>query len=422
MNGATANGPVPGDPSAPKVPSDLDCISCGLCIPTCPTWQHTGRETQSPRGRVRLMRAMREERLPADATIAQEMEDCLVCRRCESVCPAGVSFGALMEETRENLREQGFGPPRRARLLLRTILKPRRLHFGMTMLAWLQRRGWHRRFGAWLANLPAVPSQDQRASLPDFAGAHHPRVGEVWLLEGCVMPELYGRVNRGALGLLQRLGYDVRVPKPRWCCGALHAHAGDGPTARDLARKWRHQLRQVGTPDAILSTSAGCGAHLQTFDHLAPPEPGEARFADLVMDVSTFLARRENLARLQPLLQPLPEAWLPLAYDDPCHLCHGQQVRREPRALLDAIPGVHRVELERAEECCGSAGLHGMLHPESARQQLAPKLADLAQSGAATLVTGNPGCHMQWDVGQRDLPAPRPVRHLIEVLDQALGS
>ncbi|MCA9003099.1 MAG: (Fe-S)-binding protein, partial [Planctomycetes bacterium] len=154
-------------------------------------------------------------------------------------------------------------------------------------------------------------------------------------------------------------------------------------------------------------------------------DPDLARRAEalsnLVIDASAFLARRENLERLRPLLNPLPEAWLPLAYDDPCHLCHGQQVRVQPRELLDAIPGVHRVELLEAEACCGSAGLHSFAHPEAARTQLASKLVDLEQSGAATLVTANPGCHMQWETGQRTSTAPRPVRHLMEVLAASLG-
>ena len=290
----------------------------------------------------------------------------------------------------------------------------------MALLRGAQRVGLAKHLGSIARGMPSVPPKQERQRLPDFLGAQAPRQGEVWLLEGCVMPELFGRVNRATAKLLTLAGYDVRVPKPRLCCGALHAHAGMGETARDLARDWLDQAERIGMPDAILSASAGCGAHLAEFDRLLPDEPDRARqFSGRVCDASVFLARPENLRRIATELGELPGEWYPLTYDDPCHLCHGQGVRAEPRALLDAIPGMQRVELQDAEACCGSAGLHSLLHPREAQEQLAGKLVDLAQSGAKTLVTANPGCHMQWQTGQGGDSTAKPVYHLMEVLAMA---
>ena len=213
----------------------------------------------------------------------------------------------------------------------------------MGLLRLAQRLGIARHMGAISASMPHVPPSSERKPLPDFVGANQPRLGEVWLLEGCVMPQLYGRVNRAAVRLLQQVGYDVRIPKPRLCCGALHAHAGDGERARELARDWLDLADEVGLPDAILSASAGCGAHMQEFDRLLAKDPSQTErataFSGKVMDASVFLARQENLGRLLPKLHPLPESFYPLAYDDPCHLCHGQQVRDEAPPTPRRHPG-----------------------------------------------------------------------------------
>ncbi|MEZ6021254.1 MAG: 4Fe-4S dicluster domain-containing protein [Planctomycetota bacterium] len=306
--------------SAHKLPDVLDCITCGLCIPTCPTWQATGRESQGPRGRVQLMRALQETRIEPDATVARELQDCLVCRRCESHCPAGVQFGGLMEETRETLVRAGFRPNRRTRTLLRQVLRPAALNRSMELLRLGRKWKLAGRLAPFTAKLPPIPPAAERKPLPDFIGAHSPRQGEVWLLEGCVMPQWYGRVNRAAVELLQRVGFDVRVPRPRLCCGALHAHAGEGEIAREQARAWVRLMRDIGPPDAILTTSAGCGAHMQSFGTLLAAEPlfaEDAReFGEKVMDVTTFLATPHLLDRLLPQLGPCPTC-LPLAYDDP---------------------------------------------------------------------------------------------------------
>lgn len=399
-----------------KLPSTLDCITCGLCIPTCPTWQMTGRETQSPRGRVHLMRAHEEGRLPMDADLMDEMQDCLVCRRCESICPAGVSFGGLMEDTREAAHGKGFKVPGKVRLLLRQLNKPRRLTMAMGGVRMLQRLGLAHLDSA-MAGLPQLPPASERKGLPEWSRAEGDKQGQVWILEGCVMPELYGRVNRAAVRLLQKAGFDVRAPKPKLCCGAMHAHAGEGEEARRLARSWIDLAEELGWPEAVISTSAGCGAHMHEFDRVLAKDSKYAdrakRFAGLVQDASVFLNGERAFDSVARNLQGIPAEFLPVAYDDPCHLCHGQGVREEPRHLIDAIPDLERVDLKDPEACCGSAGLYSVINPGESKQLLQGKLQDFESSGANTLVTANPGCQMQWASGVRE---PKRVLHLIELL------
>lgn len=400
-----------------KLPSTLDCITCGLCIPSCPTWQLTGRESQSPRGRVHLIRAHEEGRLPFDTDLVDELQDCLVCRRCESICPAGISFGGLMEETRESANAEGFALPRKVRLLLSQLNKPKRLSLAMGGVRLLQRLGLAKWMDAAVRALPPIPPAKQRVALPEWSRAEGSKKGEVWILEGCVMPELFGRVNRATVRLLQRAGFDVRAPKPRLCCGAMHAHGGEGEAARDMARAWIDLADELGWPSALISSSAGCGAHMDEFDRVLAHDEEYAerarRFAALVQDASVFLRTDTVWEALVPAMKPVPQEFLPVAYDDPCHLCHAQGVRQEPRDLIDAIPELVRVDLQDAEACCGSAGLYGVMHPEESQTLLKGKLKDFESTGAQTLVTANPGCQMQWLGG---VPETKRVLHLIELL------
>ncbi len=400
-----------------KLPSTLDCITCGLCVPTCPSWQLTGRESQSPRGRVHLIRAHEEGRLPFDTDLVDELQDCLVCRRCESICPAGISFGGLMEETRESANKEGFALPRKVRLLLSQLNKPKRLSRGMGGVRLLQRLGLSKWMDPAARALPSIPPAAQRVELPEWSRAEGKKQGQVWFLEGCVMPELFGRVNRAAVRLMQKAGFDVRAPKPRLCCGAMHAHGGEGEAARELARGWIDLADELGWPTALVSTSAGCGAHMDEFGRVLAGDPNYAeravRFAALVQDASVFLRGEMVWDVLVPTMNPVPADFLPVAYDDPCHLCHAQGVRQQPRDLIDAIPDLVRVKLHDPEACCGSAGLYSVMHPEESQTLLASKLQNFDTTGARTLVTANPGCQMQW---MGAVQAPKRVLHLIELL------
>ena len=235
------------------------------------------------------------------------------------------------------------------------------------------------------------------------------------------MPELFGRVNRASVSVIAAAGVHCRTHAEHTCCGALHAHNGDLAGARELARSTITAYESSeGIP--VVINSAGCGSHMKEYPRLFSEEPEwleRARaFSARVVDFSEFLAAPERLDVLKTQLGATDSGTL--TFDDPCHLCHGQGVRSAPRTLLDSIPGAEVVELEDPEACCGSAGIHSMLRPEDSSALLADKLKDLEHSGAQTLVTANPGCHMQWAGGLAQTNSDKQVQHIAEVLAESL--
>lgn len=443
-SGATSTAAHPADramsaSSLVDYVKSLDCIHCGLCLNTCPTYRLTGTESAGPRGRIHLMRAVAEGELRADAAFAEEMEFCLLCRNCESVCPSGVHFGAMMEHTRDGLARTGVAPRKGlVRFAFDHVLKKRwMLRFATRAGRTLQLLGTWRIFfthlgkhGRMLADVPDIPPARERRLLPATTPAVGDRRGTAAVLEGCVMPELYGRVNRATVAVLARSGFEVRVPKGHVCCGSLHAHNGDLDGARELARKtidaYETLVDERGAPMPIVLNSAGCGAHMREYEHLfdaADPWRVRAKaFAARVQDLSVFLATPNARAGLDAALAKGPRTNADLGrvtWDDPCHLCHAQGVRKEPRALLDRVPGLERVELEHSELCCGSAGIYSMLRPADSEAIFAPKVAALDATGARVLVTANPGCQLQWETGLARERRDVKVLHLAEVLERA---
>ena len=413
----------------------LDCIHCGLCLRTCPTYQLTGNESSSPRGRIALMRAVAENRLDArEPEYGEELDFCLVCRHCESVCPAGVRFGEMMEYARSSLAKAiqrplhvrfvrwiGFERALPSRFLLAQAHHALRIAQRAGILAPIGRALGER--GASLANLPLTPPASERSLLPEFTQAHAPRRGEVAMLEGCVMPEMFGRVNRATASVLSKIGFDVRTTRAMVCCGALHAHNGELEQARGLARTMIAAFEAIGSgaknSAPIVVNSAGCGAHMKEVGRLLALDPiwneRANHFAKRVVDFSEYVA-----PRLGPTAHLKCEPRR-VAYDDPCHLCHGQQIRGEPRALLDRIDGLTRVEMPNSESCCGSAGIYSILRPADSQAVLEPKLAEFAATEAELLVTANPGCHLQWQMGFARANTNAQVMHIAEVLDAALN-
>ncbi|MEM1453258.1 MAG: heterodisulfide reductase-related iron-sulfur binding cluster [Planctomycetota bacterium] len=413
----------------------LDCIHCGLCLTTCPTYQLTGSETSSPRGRIHLMRAVAEGRHEPDAAFEDEMGFCLVCRHCESVCPAGVEFGAMMEFTRGSLKERrppgplarvarwvGFGQilPKRiglraAALGLRAVQALRLDRLAAPLLGVR---------GEVLRHMPRVPSARDRRPLPGVTPATGERRGTALVLEGCVMPELFGRVNRAVASTLAATGLEVRTARNHVCCGALHAHNGEIAGAEDLARSTIERFDAVDPDARIVVDSAGCGAHMREYDRLLANDPEwrdrAAAFSRRVVDYSEEMSRPDAIERLRGALSERHGIAGPVTWDDPCHLCHGQGVTQQPRALLDLVPGLERVDMQAADSCCGSAGIYSVLRPHDSLAVLEPKLDHLAATGARTLVTANPGCHQQWQIGIGRAGAGVEVLHLAEVLERAL--
>jgi len=416
----------------------LDCVHCGLCLSSCPTYRLTGRESSSPRGRIHMMRSVAEGESPADADFAEEMEFCLLCRGCESVCPSGVQFGRMMETTRDGLdevverplteelmRSFGFGTvlPSRSWISMLAGFGRFAQRLGLPQLAG-QLLGER---GAALTAMPQIPPAEERALLPAHTPAEGEVTGAVAVLEGCVMPELFGRVNRATVRCLSAAGRDVHCSKGAACCGSLHAHNGELDLARQLTRETveAHEAleAQVGTPLPLVVNSAGCAAHLVEAHHLFESDadfaPRARAFAAKVVDFSASFDDAAR-ARLATRLSGGPARRV--AWDDPCHLCHGQGVRDEPRRLIDMLPNVDRVPLEDSEACCGSAGIYSVLRPKAAAEVFAPKREAFERSGADCLVTANPGCHLQWDAGLHQAGNEAQVLHIAELVAERIGT
>ncbi|HEX5066508.1 MAG TPA: (Fe-S)-binding protein [Myxococcota bacterium] len=399
----------------------LDCVHCGLCLPTCPTYVETGRETSSPRGRIYLMRGVAEGRIPLADAVADEAYLCLGCRACETACPSGVRFGSMLERLRHEVEKAGMRSGL-ARALERFALRHvvphrRRLRAAVDLLGLAQRLGLvalasrvgPRALRDAPALLPQVPPRRARAPLPEHVPAEGAQRGRVAFFSGCVMSELFAETNAATVRVLAREGFDVWVPRGQGCCGALLAHAGDAPTAHALAR---HNLAafDLAGVDAIVTNSAGCGAALRDAGDWLPGEGSP--FAAKIRDVCEWL----DLAGLRA---PMGELSARVCYDDPCHLVHGQRVSAAPRRLLAAVPGLRLVAHENPGACCGAAGTYNLTQPAMSRAVLERKIATLAAADPDLVATGNPGCLMQLRAGLARAGLRARAVHPIEILDQA---
>jgi glycolate oxidase iron-sulfur subunit len=410
---------------------DAACIKCGFCLPKCPTYRETGIESASPRGRIHLMKLVAKGRLqPAD--IAGQLDLCLGCRACETACPGGVKFGRLLEAGREQTRLQKTLKPwqwRQQRLLYAGLLPHlKRLDLLIDLLwlyqasglRWLVRKSHLLRlFSETLADaelmLPKLPPplirQRQREQTP-AAGCEQRRIG---LLAGCVMRSVFAPTNAATVRVLSNNGCRVLIPRDVGCCGALHAHSGDLAAARLMAQ---HNIEVFEGTDceAVVVNSAGCGAMLKEYGDLLEHDgryaERAAAFSAKVKDISEFLAG----LRLNPQMAMLP---LRVAYDDPCHLLHGQGISDAPRQLLQQIPGLRLVPFKEADWCCGSAGTYNLTQPEMSRRLLERKMQHIAAVDPDVIATGNPGCLLQlaWGVKRAGLRAE--VLHPIDLLDRA---
>lgn len=432
------------------IPAEADlyrCVHCGLCLSSCPTYTTLKVETESPRGRIALMRAVHEGRVGISERIVSHWEMCLQCRACEAVCPSGVPYGRIMEYTRAQTlaqNKQGDALKRVDRFFLRAALPhSKRLRGGARLLRIYQRSGLRKLVRAWgLLRLLPKSLRQMEAQLPDlkepFFGpskriypaqpatspAHRELVEgpPVALLSGCVMPLMQGDTMRAAVRVLTRNGCDVAVPPGQVCCGALNLHAGDLETARQLARRNIDAFLAGGADRPgyrIITASAGCGSNMKEYGELLKDDPEYAeparRFAELTADITEFLAEL-------PLDPPRGAVNRRVTYQDPCHLAHAQRITQQPRAVLRAIPGLELVEMEASTMCCGGAGFYSMVQPELSGRILDTKVGNVAATGAEQVVTANPGCMLQIEQGLEAsgcAATGRPVKHVVDLLDEA---
>ena len=395
----------------------LTCVHCGLCLAACPTYVELGLEADSPRGRIHLIRALEEGVLTPTPEVIRHLDLCLGCRACETACPSGVEYGALIEAARpyvEPFRPARTRWTRRAlaavlttRALRRAAFAPVRRLGGQPWLARLAR--W---LGSpWLAYVAALPPGAEAGRPPELLEPQGPPRGTAVLLTGCVAETAFARTNAATARLLQRAGVRVLVPRAQGCCGALPMHLGDVERARALARGAVSALGASGV-DWVVSNAAGCGALLREYGALLPDEPSAAALASRARDALELLAE----LGLPPAPRPLA---CTVAVHDPCHLAHAQGVRAQVRQLLAAVSGVRLVELEESDTCCGSAGTYNLTEPAMASRLLARKLERIAATGADVVAAANPGCILQIQAGLRAHGANVPVLHIVELLDRA---
>ncbi|MER3445948.1 MAG: 4Fe-4S ferredoxin [Candidatus Dadabacteria bacterium] len=400
------------------------CIHCGICLPECPTYRVTKLETESPRGRIHLSRAVAEGRIEPNDRFEEHIYLCLGCRACESVCPSGVRFGKILESAREIIGPTGSPL---GRFLTNTALKrllpsPTRLRILARILRLYQKSPLRTPLHNLLPDsliqakslLPDIPekffSPEEETLLP--LGKKRFRVG---FISGCVMSILFGNVNEATARVLRRNGCEVVIPKNQTCCGALNVHNGETRVAKEMAK--RNIDAFLGRNlDAIIANSAGCGAMLKEYGEFLRDDPRYSEKAEIfsrkIKDISEFLCGI-------PLARDPIRLNLRVTYQDPCHLAHGQRIINQPRDLIRSIPGVELVEMESSNRCCGSAGIYNITHPEMSQVILDEKIEKIKKTGVDVVVAPNPGCMIQIKSGIKKHKLKMEVLHIVELIDWA---
>jgi glycolate oxidase iron-sulfur subunit len=403
----------------------LDCVHCGLCTSACPTYVELGTEADSPRGRIYLMRAVTDGRIELTTEVRRHLDLCLDCRACESACPSGVQYGQLIEPFRMHVAKTAPGPSPlgllQRILLFRVTPYARSMRWALAPARLMQRIGLDRMFER--LGLPRLlprplrqlydmlPRLDPHCGrLPEFLQAEGKRRARVALFTGCAADAFYPQTTVATARVLQRNGCDVWVPRGQVCCGALHHHAAQEEPARKFART-NCTVFDTGLAkgvDAIIVNAAGCGAMLKDYGSLLP-ETSAKTIAGKVRDISEFLIELGPVPPQHPLR-------LRAAYHDACHLCHAQQIRKQPRQLLEKIPGLELVPLAEPELCCGAAGSYNLTEPEMAERLGRRKARNIIEANVQAVFTGNVGCLLQ--IG-RYVRRERPdlwVSHTIDAL------
>ncbi|HMI57412.1 MAG TPA: heterodisulfide reductase-related iron-sulfur binding cluster [Gemmatimonadaceae bacterium] len=412
---------IPGTPLAAARAGISACVHCGFCLQACPTYLTLGDENDSPRGRIYLMRALVEGELALDdPSVHTHIDRCLGCRACETACPSGVPYGALLEATRATLGEVKR-PPLRARLILALFARRGLMRAAVGGARLLRTTGIPRLLARLPGDLGFAFAMLASSESPLTASAHVARGdgsrGTFALLRGCVMEGLFTRANRATERTLIANDYAAVEAPDQHCCGALHAHSGDLDSARMLARK-NIAAFEKSEAEYVVTNAAGCGALLKEYGHLLADDPEwRARAAD-------FSSRARDVSELLAVAGPRPGAPLSfrVTYDAPCHLQHAQRVSAAPLRVLDAIPGLERVALVDSDQCCGSAGIYNLLEPALSAAVLAPKLAHIELTGASLVATGNPGCLMQIGAGLRRAGNSARTVHPVELLDASYAA
>ena len=420
--------------SGPDAPTEEDlykCVHCGFCLQACPTYLETGLETESPRGRIALMKAVNEGRIGMTPAVFKHWDRCIQCRSCEPVCPSGVPYGKLIEATNaqvERRRKPGLLHRLLAWFLLKKVVPNQsRLRLLVSGLGIYQRSGLQyavrrsgilrlisRRLASLESASPSIPETYFWAygQVISPAGARRARVA---LLSGCIMPLVNGIEMEAVTRVLARNGCEVVVPKAQGCCGAIHSHSGDLDVARDLARRNIDAFLESDV-GAVVVASAGCGVRMKEYGELLRNDTDyhdkAVKLSAMVKDIHEFLVEL-------PFTPPRGHLGYRVTYQDPCHLAQAQRITEAPRALLRSIPGVEFVEMDNSSSCCGAGGIYSITQRELSLKMLDTKMQAVVDTCAWVVATANPGCYIQLLQGAQQASLPIRVRYVTDLLDEA---
>jgi glycolate oxidase iron-sulfur subunit len=406
-----------------------DCVHCGFCLASCPTYLETGSELDSPRGRIYLMKTAGEGKIPLEGSLVSHLDKCLGCLACMPACPSGVQYGSLIEAGRSQI-ERRYERPLSQRLFRSLIFSlfpyPQRLRL-MTPFFYIYERlgirrlvessGILRAVSDNLAQmgemLPKVNSLLPPGPLPEVVPAKGKKRFRVALLTGCVQSVFFNRTNEATVRVLAENGCEVIIPEGQGCCGALSVHSGRLSEGRDFARGLIRKFDGLEV-DALIINSAGCGSTIKDYGHILKDDPEYAERAEAIpakaRDVMEFLSDAGLTGELKDLN-------IRVTYQDACHLGHAQGIKDQPRNVIRQIPGVELTELTESDVCCGSAGIYNLVQPEMSRKLLARKTSHVEETRADYLVAGNPGCLLQIEKGIRQKGLNMKTAHPIELLD-----
>ncbi|MBT2719558.1 (Fe-S)-binding protein [Bacillus sp. ISL-46] len=416
----------------------INCMRCGFCLPTCPTYIESGyKESHSPRGRIALMKAVVDGLIEPDEDFERSLELCLGCRACEPVCPSGVNYGHLLEEARDIIHQnKKHSLP--ARVVRKTVFQElfphqNRMRGVVGLIGFYQRSGIQtiaRKIGFLgllpdqLASmekiLPNVPTMKEMKNRPTYLPAIAEKVHRVAFFSGCLMDTMFLKSNDATMKLLQKAGCEVVIPRNQTCCGALHGHSGEKEAAKDLAKRNIRAFEDLNV-DFIITNAGGCGAFLVDYDHLLKDDPAwkdRARdFKEKIKDISEILAAVDFHKKVT---LELPAQVI--TYQDSCHLRNGMKTAAAPRRLLQAIQGAEYKEMKDADRCCGSAGIYNIVESEMSMVMLDAKMIEAKATHATTIVTANPGCLLQMQLGieREGLSSTMRAVHIVDLLVEAM--
>ncbi len=410
------------------------CMHCGLCLPSCPTYAATRIERHSPRGRISLMRAIADGRLEMTRMFAEEMYFCLGCLACMTACPAGVNYAELFEHARAEAESSGmlrspqrnfiralaikwmFGDMARLRLVGRLI----RLYQRIGLQKLLRHSGVLRLLPKRMRELEATTPDIQPRFSAQLIAPVTPAIGQkryrVAMLVGCAQDLIFSDINRDTVEVLAQNGCEVVTPPKQHCCGSLHAHTGEFALAQGLARRQIDQF-PPDQYDAIITNAGGCGSHLKHYRHLLAEDPvyrdRAVQWDEKVKDIHEWLMQ---IGLRTPANHAPPQV---VTYHESCHLAHAQKITAQPRRLLEAIPNLKLVELPESNWCCGSAGIYNIIQPVMANELLARKIGHIRSTGANIVATGNPGCLLQLVNGAKQHGLALRIAHPVTLLAEA---